>query len=460
MAVFPINPTPKDLQDIEDTVRADYQRFATAESLLDYSIEKGIGTVDSTFYKKDDIQLDILDSLIFKMPVGSYIEPFTYENAKWYFGKVYGGAFRPDSVSVATIELPFKTSQNTTAKYTKKQARLLADSLKNVIASRQASIFELQLNYLNGRERTDSTFWLPERGTIASLYNELVATPDGGLYVYAAPGGYIVFQVLERTKLIEKRQFVLYDYDIVASEATFNSIKSQANQFAASISSDADLIAEAAKKGIQTVNGTHVLSMATNIGQLPNCRDIVSWAFADGTKKDDISDVINVDRIFLAVAANKTVRKVGVQKFENVKADIEAMLTAEKKAEMVAEKVNKDLASSSMEALAQKYSTQLMDSVMLYFAGDMYQNRGVEGKAIGKIFSLPANKPTAVAGRNMVYVANLQQTTTGAATPGYMLEKNMLRNIMMGRERGEATLMTYLIQNTPVIDNRYKIYQK
>ena len=460
VAVFPINPTPQDLQDIEDTVRADYQRFASTESLLDYSIEKGIGSVDSTFYKKDDITLDILDSLIFKKPVGSYIEPFIYENTKWYFGKVYGGAFRPDSVFVATIELPFKTTQNTTAKYTKKQARLLADSLKNVIASRQASIFELQLNYLNGRERTDSTFWLPERGTIAALYNELVATPDGGLYVYAATGGYIVFQVIQRTQLIEKRQFVLYDYDIAASEATFNTIKSQANQFAASISSDAELIAEAAKKGIQTVNGTHVLSMATTIGQLPNCRDIVSWAFADGTKKDDISDVINVDRMFLAVAANKTIRKVGVQKFENVKADIEAMMTAEKKAEMVAEMVNKDLASSSMEAVAQKYSTQLMDSVLLYFAGDMYQNRGVEGKAIGKIFTLPANKPTAVAGRNMVYVANVQQTTTATATPGYMMEKSMLRNILMGRERGEATLMTYLIQNTPVIDNRYKFYQK
>ena len=170
--------------------------------------------------------------------------------------------------------------------------------------------------------------------------------------------------------------------------------------------------------------------------------------------------MINVDRMFFAVAANKTVRKMGVQKFENVKADIEAMLMAEKKAEMVAEMVNKDLASSSMEAVAQKYSTQLMDSVMLYFAGDMYQNRGVEAKAIGKIFTLPANKPTAVAGRNMVYVANVQQTTTGAATPGYMLEKNMLRNVMMGRERGEATLMTYLIQNTPIIDNRYKFYQK
>lgn len=460
VAIFPINPTPKDLQDIEDTVRADYQRFASAESLLDYSIEKGIGTVDSTFYKKEDITLDVLDSLIFKMPVGSMIEPFQYQNQKWYFGKVYGGASRPDSVFVASIELPFKTSQNTSAKYSKKQARLLADSLKGVILSNKASIFSLQLNYLNGRERTDSTFWLPERGTIPALYNELVATPNGGVYVYKATGGYIVFQLLDRTQLIEKRQFVLYDYDILASENTFNSLKSQANQFAASISSADELVAEAAKKGIQTVNGTHVLSMASTIGQLPNCRDIVSWAFADDTKQDAISDVINVERMFFAVAANRTIRKPGVQKFDNVKSDIEAILTSQKKADMVAEQVNKALASSSMETLAQQYGTQVMDSVMLFFAGDAYQNRGVEAKAIGQIFSLKPNKPTAVAGRNMVFVAQVLQTTKNEATPGYALEKNMLRSMMMGRDRGEATLMTHLIQSTRIIDNRYKFYQK
>ena len=460
VAIFPINPTANDLKAIEDSVRADFQKLMASEDLAAFSAEKGNGSVDSTYYKSDDINIDALDSLIFKTSVGSYIEPYNYENQKWYFGKVYGGAARPDSVNVATIELPFKTADNKAAKYTKSEAKKLADSLKTVISSHQASIFELQPNYLNGRQQTDTTFWLPERGTIAEIYNGLLATPIGGVYVYKAPNGYIVFQVIERTTPIEKRQFVLYDYDITASEATVNAIKSQANQFAASINNDEELNTTAAKKGIQTVKGTNVLSMAANIGQLPNCRDIVSWAFSDDVKKDDISDVFNVERMFFAVAAVKTVRNEGVQKYKDVRENIEAQLMAEKKVDMVAEQVQKSLASSNMEALAQQYGTQVMDSVVLAFAGDLYQNRGVDGRAIAGVFSAAKNKPTAVAGKNMVYVVNVMDLNKSEATPSLMAEKNTLRNMVMGRDRNENVLMEYFVNNTKIIDNRCKFYQK
>ena len=458
VAIFPINPTPEDLQALEQQVRADFQQFANSD-LLAYSTEKGNGSVDSTYYKTEDINLDILDSLIFKSAVGSFIEPFVYENQKWYFGKVYGGAARPDSVLVAAVELPFKNAQNTGAKYTKKEARLLADSLKNVLLSNQADIFQLRKDF-SANTAGDSTFWLPERGTITTLYNGLLETPNGGIYVYKAPTGYIVFQALTRTAPIEKRQFVLYDYDILASEATLNKLKSDANAFAASINNADELLSTAAKKGIQVVQGTNILSMASVINQLPNCRDIVSWAFSDDVKKDDISDVYNVERMFLAVAALRNVRDNGVQKFNDVKEDVKSMLETQVKAEMVADQVNKALSSSNMQALAQQYGTQVMDSVYLSFTGDVYQNRNVDGQAIAKIFALPTNKPTAVNGQNMVYVVNVDQTNSTSATPGYTMEKNLLRNQLLGRERNEMTIINYLISQAKVLDNRGRFYQK
>lgn len=459
VAVFPINPTAADLKNIEDSVRADFKLF-TESDLLAYSVEKGNGSVDSIFYKETDIQLEVLDSLIFKVPVGSYIEPFSYENQRWYFGKVYGGALRADSVHVATIELPFKTAQNANGTYSKKEARLLADSLKQVINSNQASIFELQNTFMPNRDRNaDSTFWLMDQATIPALYNGILATADGGVYVYKAPNGYIVFQVLERTTPINKRQFVLYDYAIEASDATVNSIKSQANQFAASVTSAEELTSTAAKKGIQTVKGDNVLSMSSTIGQLPNCREIISWAFSDDVKKDDISDVVNVNRMFYAVAAVRSIRETGEQKFNDVKEEIKNMLSAEKKSEMVAQQVNGAI-SNDMQAMAQQYSTQVMDSVYLSFTGDAYQNRNVGGKAIGQIFALPTNKPTAVNDKNMVFVVNVAQVNDAPASDGLAMEKNILRNEVLGRERNESTIVNYLITKANVLDNRCRFYQK
>lgn len=459
VAVFPINPTTTDLKNIEDSVRGDYAKFVASESLLAYSTAAGNGFVDSTYYKEEDINLDTLKKMIFNYPVGSNIEPFVYENTKWYFGKVYGGAARPDSIQVATIELPFKTANNPNAKFSKKEARLLADSLKGVIASNQASIFALQANYRTG-QAADTTIWLPERGTIAEIYNNLNDLANGGVYVYKASAGYIVFQVLNKTAPIQKRQFVLYDYDILASDATVNSIKSQANAFAQSVNSADQLMSAAAKKGIQTVKGQGILSMASNIGQLPNCRDIVSWAFSDDVEKDGISDVFNVERMFFAVAAVRNVRETGVEKFKDVKSDIEEQLKAEKKAQLVAEQINSSLSSSNMAAVAQQYSTQVMDSVYLSFTGDAYQNRNIEGKVIGQIFALPTNKPTAVYGKNMVFVVNVNNVQNTPATPNYALERNILHNEMFGRERNENILVNYFVSKANVIDNRCRFYQK
>ena len=415
--------------------------------------------VDSTYFKESDITLPELDSLIFKSSVGSFIEPFLYENVKWYFGKVFGAANRPDSVLVATIELPFKTAQYKEAPYSKKEAHRIADSLVEVIKSNQANIFALQPNYLYGREQGDTTFWLAERGTMSTLYNSLLETPNGGIYLYKAPNGYIVFQVLDRTQPIEKRQFVLYDYDVNASEATFNALRSQANEFAAGVSNNEEFIANAAKKGIQVVNGERVTSMMANVGQLPNCRDIVSWAFSDEAKKDNISDVFNIDRMYFAVACVAQVREKGVQKYKDAKDDIKTILERKNKLIMVADQLNKDLASG-FDAVAQKYSVAANDSVMLSFAGDYYMNRGVDSKAIGQIFSLPVNKSAAVCGNNMVYVVNVKELRDGQASQNLMMEKNYLQNELVGRERNENTLLNYLISQTKVLDNRVRFYQK
>ncbi|MBO4489379.1 MAG: SurA N-terminal domain-containing protein [Bacteroidales bacterium] len=457
VAIFPINPSAADLKAIEDSVRADYAKFSTSD-MAAFCTEMN-RNLDSTYYKEEDIVLEGLDSILFKATaVGSFIEPFEYENSRWYYGKVFGAAERPDSIHVALIELPYKNSQNQNETRTRKEAAALADSLKAVITSNQNSIFNLQRDYIAG-ERTDSTLWLPERGTIVELYNGLIGTPNGGVYVYKAQGGYLVLQVLERTAPVSKRQFVLFDYPINPSDATISQIKAQATEFAASINNAEELISKAAAKGIQTVRGTGVPSMSASIGQLQSCRDIVSWAFSDDVKKDDISDVINVDKMFFAVAAVNNVRKTGTQKFEDVKADIEAMMTSEKKAEAIAEKVNKDLASSNMETLATTYGAQLRDSVRLVFAGDMYQNSGVDGKALGTIFSLPTNKPTAVSGKNMVYVVDVKQVEKATPTNELYLEKNFLQNLLVGRERNESTILNYLTKEAKVMDNRNRFYQ-
>lgn len=461
IAIFPITPSTQDLKTIEDSVNAEYQRFVAAPSLVDFNLNEEKGLVDSTYYTAEDITIDALDSLIFKRPVGSMIEPFTYQDIVWYYGKVYGSEMRPDSVQVAFLVVDYKTAaQNPNGTRTKKQARAEADSLNQMIKD-GANIFELLPNYLAGRQAGDTTLWVPERGSIPSLYNEFVHTANGGTYVYDANSAFVVYQVLNRTTPVEKRQFVVYTTEIVPSDATVKDIKGNANTLAAAASNADELIDEANAKGIQILRGTNVRAMDATISQLPNCREIVSWAFTKDVEKDNVSDVMNLNNKIYAVAAIRDIREKGMQKFDAVKTNIESQLMAEKKTAMIADKINEELSKgTSLQDIATKYTSQVMDSVALTFLAESYMNRNIEDVAIAKIFNIGENSTKAVAGQNYVYVANVSNFTDNPASANYAAEKAALRNVVAGRGRNEATILQGLRKNAKIVDQRNMFYAK
>ena len=461
VAVFPVSPSAEDLKTIEDSVRAEYQRFVEAPSLLEFNIAEGKGLVDSTYFTADDINIDELDSLIFKRPVGSMIEPFTYQDVVWYYGKVYGSEMRPDSVLVAYLVVDFKTSaQNPNGTRSKKQARLEADSLNQLVKS-GANIFQLMPNYLAGRQATDTTMWVPERGTIPSLYNEFVHTNIGGTYVYPAGSAYVVYQILGKTAPVEKRQFVIYSKEIAPSDQTIKSIKSSANTLAAAATNADELIDAANAQGVQVLKGTNVRAMDAVISQLPNCREIVSWAFGKDMKVDDISDVINLSNRIYAVAAIRNIREKGLQKFNDVKMDIENQLKAEKKVEMIAQNANDELAKgASLQEIASKYSSNVMDSVPLTYLADNYMNRNIEDIAIAQIFGMQDNSSKAVAGKNYAYLVQVNNFSETPASPNYVGEKSALRNICVGRSRNEAVIMQGLKNKAKILDQRGMFYSR
>jgi peptidyl-prolyl cis-trans isomerase D len=463
VAIFPINPTPEDMQAIEDTVKSKYQRFLAAPSIAEFNVAESFPPLDSLYVTPDDITPDEFDSIIFKREVGSVIEPFIYQNQIWYFGKVYGSAMHPDSIQVALLVLDYKTQNNPNSARSRKQARIERDSLKQLIDSQQASIFQLTPNYLGGRQATDTTMWLPEQGIIRSLYGALVNTPLGGTYTYDAQGAYIVYQVLAKTPMREKRLYTLYPFEIKASDATIKQIKANATQLMTS-SNDIDLFTEnASKQGVQVIKGVDITPMAAVIDQLQNCRAIVSWAFNDETKLGAVSEVYSLNNNSMyAIGALRTVKAKGLPKFETVKTTIEQEILDAKKVDLVAEQVKTELATNKdYAALSQKWGGRFVDSTTLTFTGETYQNAGVENLAIGKIFSLPATAQNEViVGKTNVYALSIYKEEKVAVTPNLMMEKSALRNMVLGRSRNEMTILEGLKDKANILDRRYIIYNQ
>jgi len=462
LAVFTVMPSATDLRTIEDSVRAKFERFTQTPSIAAFNINEMEGIVDSTYYKKSDITIDTIAKLLFDRPVGSYLEPFNNQEVVWYYGKTFGSSSRPDSVQVAFLVVDFKTDQNPNGTRTKEQALALKDSLQNVLKTGATNIFTLTPSYSGGRPATDTTMWVAERGTIASLYNSFLETPINGFYTQDAPNAYVIYQVIGKTAPIEKRQFVLYSKEIKPSEATIKNVKNAANDLRASCTSADQLLEEANKRGIQLVQGKDITSMMASINQLENIREAISWAFFPKTELNAVSDVFTYDNKMFFVAAVRAIKEKGTPDFKEVKDIIEKQLLDEKKLQMIATQVNEQLAKGiTLEQIAQNYQTAVADSVTLSFAGESFQNRQIENSAIGKIFNLTPGTPGSVIGTSFVYAVQLYSFgEPSKVSDNYQIEKMALRNIVLGRMRSEQTLITALKDKMDVLDQRFMFYVK
>ncbi|HNY63607.1 MAG TPA: SurA N-terminal domain-containing protein [Bacteroidales bacterium] len=462
LAVFQVAPSAEDLKAIEDSVRAKYHRFIEAPSIVQFNIDEMEGTMDSTYYKRSDINIDTLAALIFDRPVGTPIEPYNYEEMIWYFGKPYGVAKRSDSVQVAFLVIDYQTDSNPTSTRTKESATALKDSLENVLKSKQATIFELTPSYLGGRAATDTTMWVPERGTIPDLYNHLLETPIGDFYTQENPNAFVIFGLVAKTEPIEKRQFVLYHEEIKPSDATISSIRKSATDLRHAATNADQFVEEANKRGIQLVQGVDVPSMGSQILQIQNVREAIGWAFAPETKVDEISEIFNYENQMFYVAALRSIQEKGVPKFKEVKEEIEKELLAEKKLEMIQTQVREELSKgTSMAQIAEKYKTPLVDSAALTFAGESYQNRQIENSAIGKIFNLSPNTPSVVDGTNFLYAISVHSFGDAPQlSENYQIEKMALRNILFGRMRTEEVKMKYFKDQLDVVDQRHLFYSR
>jgi len=458
VAIFPIQPSPEDLVTIRDTAMNRAERLKYAPSLEEYSISMMRGQLDSVYFKRSDIQIDTLAKLIFDRPIGSFIEPFEYENVVWYYGKTYGAAKRSDSVNVAFLVVDFKSDRNPNSTRTKEEAKTTADSLKKIV-QKGANIFSLIPDYLGGRKAADTTMWVSEHGTIQHLYDSML---HKNLFVQDGPAAFVVWQVLERSVPVEKRQFIIFTEEIKPSDATLKSIRAQAMQLQAESNTAEELGTNAANLGIQMAQGKDITSMSSSISQLQNVREIVSWAFNPNTNINNVSDVYNINSSFYAVAAVRDLKKKGDAKLADVRSVIETELTAKKKMQLAQDHVNEMIkGGSTMQQIAEEFKVTVADSVKLFFGGETYQNRGIENLAIGKIFTLPIATPTAVTGNNNLYVVSVYETLKAdEPSPNFMREKSMLKNIVAGRSRNEMIIMEGLKDKATILDQRYLYFQR
>ena len=374
--VYPIAPTQQDMADIQASVAQTWEEFQTVDSeeLTFFVNAESDRSYDSTYRKASEFASP-MDSALMAAGEGSYISPRIAGN-EWMMAKVLKIANRPDSLRASAIYI-FNDKVGGNITRGEEQAKQLADSVLNLVRSGAMTFEQAVEQYSDDPQKANNNGdmeWQLD-GSYGFLNEEIVNTPEGGVFVMQHPNevGYFVVKVTGKTVPHRKYRVATIARTIAASEATTRNIYNEANKFAGNNRTYAEMAAGAQQENLQVRNAM-VTPMQYSVSGINNARSVVQWAFNEKTEKGDVADqIFEADDMYI-VAALKDVYKVGYATLDQVRNMIENQVRNEKKGELLMARMEEAKnANADIYAIATKVNSTVdtLDSISFndYFLG-------------------------------------------------------------------------------------------
>ena len=259
--VYPIVPTQQDLADIQAAVEKTWEEFQqqTPEELIFFVNAESDHSYDSTYRKANEFASP-MDSAIMAAGEGAFISPRVVGN-EWMMAKVLNVANRPDSLRASAIYI-FNDKVGGSITRGDEQAKLLADSVVNIVRSGAMTFEEAVTKYSDDPQKADNNGdmqWQLD-GNYGFLNEDIINTPEGGVFVVKHPNevGYFVVKVTGKTTPHRKYRVATITRTIAASEGTTRNIYNNANRFAGNNRTYAEMTATCPT--LSLVSTTHAAS--------------------------------------------------------------------------------------------------------------------------------------------------------------------------------------------------------
>lgn len=452
--VYPVNPTPQDLTDIQAGVEKTWEEFQTIENAEIPFFVNGESnrSYDSTYVKASSFKAPF-DAQIEAAAPGTFIAPAIVGN-EWMMAKVMNTAVRPDSLRASYI---FVLNEKAGAQVTTRsdaQAKKLADSVSALLNSNRISFEEALEQFSDDPQKNENKGdlnWVTDGGY--TFFNEqVVNTPVGQSFVVADPReiGYLVVKVTDKTPATKKYRVALITREIVPSKATNDAVYTTAHKFASQNRTLKSFEASAQEQNLQMRNARLGL-MSESLAGVSNAREIVRWVFNKETEIGAVTDQVYECDGNYVIAALKDVFKKGYATLDQVRPMIEQDVRREKKAELLmaraeeAAKVAKDINSIATKL---NVAVDTLDSVS--FNGNYFGKFGMEPKVQAVIAATKSGLTSPVKGASAVYMVQVDSKAKVEGPDG-----NLVRTQMEQGYRNKVRQVTEVLRmKAKIEDNR------
>lgn len=387
-----------------------------------------------------------IDSIMMNASPGFVYGPYI-SNGAYNVAKLVASEVGPDSVKARHILLPVTASLAATQK--------TADSIKQIIQSGKSSFADMAKMYSVDKGSADKGGELGTfaRGAMVPQFEDAVFNgKKGEIKTVVSQYGVHVIEIEDQKGSQKVVKVAVVDKPLTASSATQSAAYSKAQAFLGSVNDN--FSGEAAKEKLTVLPAQDVTAMASNLGTLPNAREVVRWAFK--AKVGDITDQVYTLGTQYIVAQLTVIKPKGILPLDLVKNQIKPMVIVKVKARMLEDKL-KDAANgaASLAQVAQKVGATVVPLQNIVFANPVIPAGGAEFKLIGAAFGSQPNKVSApIEGTVGVYVFSVDGFVKPAPLTNVVREQQQMSQ-MLG-QRVEQMIFVALKDKANVKDYRSK----
>ncbi len=305
------------------------------------------------------------------------------------------------------------------------------------------------------RENSDAIFNPAyfAKGQLSASIDDIMHDSEVGAVV----GPFLEGNSYKAARLIDTRndsvQVAIFTMEVLISEQTSNEVFTAAGKFAMNNSSIEEFDAKV-EEGESIASFTMNLNEETiDVSGVGEARQIVRWAFNAERTIGEITRFELGDKFVVAMLASEMEK--GTRNLDQVKDQIELLVTQEKKKEILLAEFNSNK-GASLDATAGSMGLSAVDFSSVPFSSSSLTGVGYEPKVIGAMFSMNIGEMSAaIAGTNGVYFLQVDAFEDTPASNNFEAIQSQLQNAFQFRT-GE--LLPALKEAAEIEDNRVDFF--
>ncbi|MBW8326479.1 MAG: SurA N-terminal domain-containing protein [Prolixibacteraceae bacterium] len=450
---FEVLPSTADNAATQKWITDSKQEFATVTDNAQYVSVNSDTPFDPSYFKKEELPAAMAEWAFSAQP-GDFYGPY-FENNEYKLAKLDQFKMLPDSVQASHILINPQTIGSA------EKAQALVDSLKRNIEL-GGNFAEAAMKYSEdpgSKLKGGDLGWFKRKQMVPEFEEAAFSGDVNKLYVVATRFGFHLIKPTKKGKETNQVRIAVLSRKVEPSTETYQKVYSEASKFASENQS-----AEAFNKAVldQKID-KKIATVKENdreVVGLEQSRSLVRAAF----QADNGSILANNEGSPIFEYGNKFViglltgaTEEGASTFEEAKAQVELAVRKEKKAQMLAEKLQGAASGQSdLASVASKLSAEVKEASGVNFTTFSIPAAGFEPAVIGTVCTLPEGKISApIEGNNGVYLTKVSSFVTSADTD---LKGEKTRLAQSLGYRAGAQVFESLKKLADIEDKRSKFY--